>query len=112
MSWSMAGATITGHRAESTTAVSIESQKPPASFASVCAVAGAITTPSAQSPRSTCWVHAVCASPASGNSSVRTSRPASVAIVSGGMKRAAVAVITGWTSAPALTRRRVRSAAL
>ncbi len=112
MSWSMAGATRTGHRAESTMAVSIESQKPPASRASVWAVAGAITTASAHRPRSTCRVQAVWASPASGNSSDSTSRPASVAIVSGGMKRAAAAVITGCTSAPALTSRRVRSAAL
>ena len=110
MSWSIAGATMTGHRAESTTAASIESQKPCARLAIVCAVAGAITTASAHRPNSTCLVHV--SAPAAGKTSTSASRPVSVDIVSAGIKRVADAVITTCTSAPARPSARASSAAL
>jgi len=64
--------------------------------------------------KSACSAMRTCISPANvaSHMSVATASPQSPASVTGPMKRAADAVITGSTLAPALTRRRASSTAL
>jgi len=105
----MAGASSTGARVASTTAVSRSLAIPAASRAMASAVAGATIRRSASSASRMC---PISASLAESNRSCETAAPDSVCKVSGVMKRVADSVITTRTVAPALTSRRQSSAAL
>src|SRR5207245_2993434 len=92
----MAGATTTGARVASTVADTTSSVSPRASFASICAVAGAITSRSARSPSVT-WgsSYGVCAS----HMSVTTGCWERARRVRGETNWAAADVMDVWASA-------------
>ena len=109
MSKSIAGAAITGQRADKQVVVSRLSAMPDAILANVFAVAGAIIIKSAQMPNLT-WL---CHSPLVGSkNSVYTGFFDKVDIVSVLMNRLAFSVIITFTSAPSFTNARTRYALL
>ena len=109
MRWFIAGAIAIGAVVARHSVLTRSSASPCASFASVLAVAGAITTCSAQRASSMC---PIAASAASSQSVLRTVRPETAWKLGAPTKCSASAVIATCTSAPASRRRRTSSTAL
>ena len=109
MSKSIAGANMTGHLAERYVAINKLSQIPFAILAIVFALAGAITIKSAQSPRSTWFVHSPFLFK---TKSLNTGFLLSVLKVKGVTNSLAAGVIITFTLAPALTSNLTKKAAL
>ena len=106
---SMAGQTITGAAVASTVAPIGSSASPSASFAMVCAVAGAIITTSARSAMAT-W--SISSSERGSNRLSATGRWVIAAKVRGATNSLAAGVIITSTSAPSCTSLLARSTAL
>jgi hypothetical protein len=108
MPLSIAGASTSGARVDSTMAESTSSASPCASRASVLAEAGATTTTSTSCARSTCSISCPC----SDHRSVRTARCVSASKVRGVTKRWALSVSATCTVWPACVSERTSSMAL
>jgi hypothetical protein len=109
MAWFMAGASTRGADVARQSVVRRLPAEPVASWDMRCAVAGAISTSSAQRANSM-WPMA--ASAASSHNSERTGCPETAWNTVGATSRVALGVITTRTSAPASCKRRTRSGLL
>jgi hypothetical protein len=105
----IAGATSTGHSAQSASVESRSSADPWAALARKSAVAGATTTISARAASS---IWAPSGKAAGSNVRLATGRPVSAANVAAPTNRRAADVSTAVTPAPRWTRRLVSAAAL